>query len=201
MSLSLVHRSDAESAFPTSGRNQLALPPGQHRFELILDANGAAAESDEANNRQQVTYSVNCATPQPDVTAALPLRIAGRQWQWNDSRRLQLNSSNATARRDGYCRFPIDFTVVERNQRAVTTPFSVVIVENRRDGMRPQTIQSIPANAAVRVMGQVWLRCCKRSEPRFAVLHIDPPPNPRLTESDRTNNRFQLSYEITGTCR
>ncbi|HEX6098985.1 MAG TPA: CARDB domain-containing protein [Thermoanaerobaculia bacterium] len=180
----------------------LDLPAGQHQFQLVLDAGNAIAERDEANNRQTITYTVACGVtgPKIDVTAAPTLRVAALNVQWNNPRPLTLRSSQANARRDGYCRFPIAFTIVEADRRAVTTPFSVVIVENQRDGMPAQTIPSIPAGGQAPVTGQVWLRCCKRTEPRFAVLHIDPPQSIRLDERNRENNRFTLNYEITGSC-
>lgn len=176
-------------------QTRLLLPQGRQTLTLRLDDGNRVTESDEANNIVTLRYNVQCTPPSADVAASGPVRVANKTTPWNAAA-ITLSASTANRKEDGWCRFPIDFTIVNQGQAPVTSPFTVQVVENRR----PSVVTNVPAlavNATRRITGNVWLRCCEGRE-RIAVLHIDAER--RIVDADRSTNRYEMPYRISGKC-
>lgn len=176
-------------------QTQLLLPPGRQSLTLRLDDANTVAESDEANNTVSLRYNIQCTPPKPDLAASGPVRISNLTTPWNGPP-ITLSASRANAKKDGWCRFPIDFNIVNQGLAPAASPFTVQVVENKR----PSVVTNVPSlavNATRRITGNVWLRCCE-TKLRVAVLHIDAER--KLDDADRATNRYEMPYRIQGKC-
>jgi hypothetical protein len=170
---------------------RLLLPAGRNLLTMKVDDENKVIESDEANNSVGLTYTARCGSV--DIAASGNVQVSDRNTPWNGGQ-ITLKAGKASGKRRGQCRFPVFFDIVNRGALPATAPFVVKIVENEVD-VFTGTVPQLAPGATTKLSGQVWLRCCAPQK-RTAVMWIDAEK--RLDDGDRTTNRYELPYQITG---
>jgi hypothetical protein len=172
---------------------QVELPRGTHELLLRVDAANAVRESDEVNNVQRLTYTIQCATqPKPYVTGTGKIRIDGESdpWGHGNVESMVLLQHDSIESKSGLCVYRIQFDIVNPTAAPIAEPFQVLLDRGGGKAGFRQTVQPLGAGERRTIKGTVSLLGGNVAHYLKLVVPKYPPPKPVME-----------LYRVRGNCR
>lgn len=174
---------------------EVELPRGTHELVLRVDTANAVRESDEANNVQRLTYTIDCprdVNGPAVVTAIGRIRIDGESDRWGHGNveSMVLLQAQSIESKNRLCVYPVQFEIVNQSNTPITEPFQVLLDRGDGDAGFRQTVQPLRAGERRNIRGTVSLLGGNKAHFLKLVVPKYPPPNAPL-----------LLYRVRGNCR